>query len=137
MWQTSLDAGESEKLSCEVVYQQNRFSELDPERQAANADNGTIGFLGVILIIIIIVLVLTFIFAIIDDGYGGGGGYRGGGVFVSSCARSSCARSSCACACACAGGGRAGCSAKNLYGVNTSQLNRVVQNYKLNLKIKK
>ena len=41
----------------------------------------------------------------------GGGGFGGGGghcACVSSCA--------CACACACAGGGRAGCSAKNLYG---------------------
>ena len=36
-----------------------------------------------------------------------GGGRSGGGC---ACA------SSCACACACAGGGRAGCSAKNLYG---------------------
>ncbi|MHB1454774.1 MAG: hypothetical protein ACYCYM_12595 [Saccharofermentanales bacterium] len=42
-------------------------------------------------------------------GRGGGGGIGGGGC---ACA-SSCA---CACACACAGGGRAGCSAKNLYG---------------------
>ncbi len=40
----------------------------------------------------------------------GGGGFGGGGDCA--CA-SSCA---CACACACAGGGRAGCSAKNLYG---------------------
>jgi hypothetical protein len=39
--------------------------------------------------------------------HGGGGGRSGGGC---ACA------SSCACACACAGGGRAGCSAKNLYG---------------------
>ena len=55
-------------------------------------------------------------------GFGGGfgGGSRGGGFGDSgfgggghcACA-SSCA---CACACACAGGGRAGCSAKNLYG---------------------
>lgn len=52
---------------------------------------------------------------------GFGGGSRGGGFGSSgfgggsrgcACA-SSCA---CACACACAGGGRAGCSAKNLYG---------------------
>lgn len=51
---------------------------------------------------------------------GMGGGSRGGGFGSSgfgggghcACA-SSCA---CACACACAGGGRAGCSAKNLYG---------------------
>ena len=41
----------------------------------------------------------------------GGGGFDGGGGHCA-CA-SSCA---CACACACAGGGRAGCSAKNLYG---------------------
>lgn len=41
--------------------------------------------------------------------HGGGAGRGGGGC---ACA-SSCA---CACACACAGGGRAGCSAKNLYG---------------------
>ncbi len=40
----------------------------------------------------------------------GGSGFGGGGHCA--CA-SSCA---CACACACAGGGRAGCSAKNLYG---------------------
>ena len=39
------------------------------------------------------------------SGFGGGGGHC---ACASSCA--------CACACACAGGGRAGCSAKNLYG---------------------
>ena len=44
-----------------------------------------------------------------------GGGFGGG----SHCAcASSCA---CACACACAGGGRAGCSAKNLYGVQLDE----------------
>lgn len=53
-----------------------------------------------------------------DGGFGGGGrggGFGGGGFSGGShCAcASSCA---CACACACAGGGRAGCSAKNLYG---------------------
>ena len=54
-----------------------------------------------------------------SSGFGGGkhgGGSFGGGGFGggSHCAcASSCA---CACACACAGGGRAGCSAKNLYG---------------------
>lgn len=47
-------------------------------------------------------------------GMGGGGSFGGGaGRGGGGCA---CA-SSCACACACAGGGRAGCSAKNLYGV--------------------
>lgn len=45
-----------------------------------------------------------------DPDYDGDSGFGGGGHCA--CA-SSCA---CACACACAGGGRAGCSAKNLYG---------------------
>ena len=56
-------------------------------------------------------------------GFGGGsrgGGFGGGGFSGGShCAcASSCA---CACACACAGGGRAGCSAKNLYGVKLDE----------------
>ena len=49
-------------------------------------------------------------------GFGGFGGGFGGGSHCA-CA-SSCA---CACACACAGGGRAGCSAKNLYGVGLDE----------------
>lgn len=56
-------------------------------------------------------------------GFGGGsrgGGFGGGGFSGGShCAcASSCA---CACACACAGGGRAGCSAKNLYSVGLDE----------------
>ena len=53
-------------------------------------------------------------------GQGGFGGFGGGGFGGGShCAcASSCA---CACACACAGGGRAGCSAKNLYGVGLDE----------------
>jgi len=50
---------------------------------------------------------------------GGGVGRHGGGcACVSSCA---CA-ASCACACACAGGGRAGCSAKNFYAVKLRRI---------------
>lgn len=47
----------------------------------------------------------------------------------SSSSHSSCV-SSCACACACAGGGRAGCSKKDFYGVTvkTKLLNKVVKN---------
>ena len=56
----------------------------------------------------------------VDPNFGGGGGFGGGGFGGGShCAcASSCA---CACACACAGGGRAGCSAKNLYGVGLDE----------------
>lgn len=52
-----------------------------------------------------------------SSGFGGGkrGGGFGGGGFGGGSSHCACA-SSCACACACAGGGRAGCSAKNLYG---------------------
>ena len=52
----------------------------------------------------------------VDPNFGAGGGGFGGGGHCA-CA-SSCA---CACACACAGGGRAGCSAKNLYGVHLDE----------------
>lgn len=54
-----------------------------------------------------------------SGGFGGGsrGGGFGGGGFVGGGGHCACASScACACACACAGGGRAGCSAKNLYG---------------------
>ena len=52
-----------------------------------------------------------------NAGFGGFGGGGFGGGSHCACA-SSCA---CACACACAGGGRAGCSAKNLYGVGLDE----------------
>jgi len=45
---------------------------------------------------------------------GGGGGGRSGGCAHSSCA-CACVSCACACACACAGGGRAGCSTKDMY----------------------
>lgn len=54
-----------------------------------------------------------------SSGFGGGkrGGGFGGGGFGGGGSHCACASScACACACACAGGGRAGCSAKNLYG---------------------
>ena len=54
-----------------------------------------------------------------SGGFGGGsrGGGFGGGGFGGGGGHCACASScACACACACAGGGRAGCSAKNLYG---------------------
>ena len=46
----------------------------------------------------------------------------------SSSSSSSSSISSCACACACAGGGRAGCSKKDLYGTNvrTQKLNKIL-----------
>ena len=63
-----------------------------------------------------------------DDYHGGFGG--GSHTYIhthSSCvSRSSCACAShCACACACAGGGRAGCSVKDMY--HTSDTDRLLE----------
>lgn len=54
--------------------------------------------------------------------------YRSSSSFGSrsSSSRSSCV-SSCACACACAGGGRAGCSRKDLFGIKTKDLKNVLR----------
>lgn len=108
IWKTSLDSGKSSKLSASVTYQQSRFEELDPDKQA---ENNTLHLGIVVVIIIIAIFVVLFLAAICSDGYSSGGGtffYSGGG-HGGGCA------SSCACACACAGGGRAGCSTKDFY----------------------
>lgn len=60
--------------------------------------------------VLVVVIILWFIFASLD-GYSGG---FGGGYYSSGCACASSCASSCA-GCACAGGGRAGCSLKDLY----------------------
>ena len=77
----------------------------------------------IISVICAITIASSCISPVFADGFGGGsrgGGFGGGGFGGGShCAcASSCA---CACACACAGGGRAGCSAKNLYGVGLDE----------------
>ena len=126
VWQTSLAIGESEKLSCEVVYPQARFEELPEDRQSTNADDMTSGEVVLVIVIIMVIIIggaLVVVFA--DDGYGGGGG-----VFYSGGGRSSCACASCACACACAGGGRAGCSAKNIYGADVKMLQKASEKVK-------
>ncbi len=123
VWKTALAIGESEKLSCEVVYPQARFDSLSEDRQSTHAEDLTSG--EVILIIVIILAIILggiFVVAISDDGYGGGGG-----VFYSGGGRSSCACASCACACACAGGGRAGCSAKNIYGADLQTIQKAAE----------
>lgn len=55
--------------------------------------------------------------------------YRRRTSYHRSCASSCACVSSCACACACAGGGRAGCSKKDFYGVTikTQRLNKVIK----------
>ncbi len=124
IWKTSLDSGKSSKLSASVTYQQSRFEELDPDKQA---ENNTLHLGIVIVIIIIAIFVVLFLAAICSDGYSSGGGtffYSGGG-HGGGCA------SSCACACACAGGGRAGCSTKDFYTkVDTISLEKAFEKVK-------
>ena len=125
------DLAQGEKVTCNITYDDGAFAVNDDE-QRSDISGGDILF--IIFIAVIIIFVVFFVIAIIcDDGYGGGSGYGGNGIFVSSCA-SSCAHSSCACACACAGGGRAGCSAKDFYFknekeavVDTSKLGRILK----------
>lgn len=109
IWKTSLDSGKSSKLSASVTYQQSRFEELDPDKQAENGN--TFVTIGIIILVAIVALAICIV-VLSSDNYGSGGGsfffYSGGG-HSSGCA------SSCACACACAGGGRAGCSTKDFY----------------------
>lgn len=124
IWKTSLDSGKSSKLSASVTYQQSRFEELDPDKQA---ENNTLHLGIVVVIIIIAIFVVLFLAAICSDGYSSGGGtffYSGGG-HGGGCA------SSCACACACAGGGRAGCSTKDFYTkVDTISLEKAFEKVK-------
>lgn len=124
IWKTSLDSGKSSKLSASVTYQQSRFEELDPNKQAENTDL----YISIIVIIaIIVVLVVFFLFTIFSDGYGSGGGT----FFYSSGGHGGGCASSCACACACAGGGRAGCSTKDFYtNVDTISLEKAFEEAK-------
>lgn len=130
VWKTSLGLGETEKLSCEVIYPQSRFEELPESRQSTHANDlsGEETLLIVVLVVIGIFVIFILIAALSDDGYGGGGRST---VFISSGGGRSCAcASSCACACACAGGGRAGCSAKNIYGVDIAMIQKATENVK-------
>ena len=112
---TANNLQEGEHYSTSVRYAKGTFA-TDDTRQFEERSSGEVSFGVIVIIIVIAVIVIVLILYFLDD-YGGGfggGGYHS--TYISSCARSSCACvSSCACACACAGGGRAGCSAKDMY----------------------
>jgi hypothetical protein len=155
-WTASLSAGE--RFSVTVNYRTGVFSTTDDQSADYTDDysgdytsdygqdtegevytsydynddaNAGIGIFFVVIFIIVIVVISIL---------KGGGGYRGGfgtggryiggsGGGIGGGGHCACASScACACACACAGGGRAGCSAKNLYGaIQTDSLQRVLQ----------
>lgn len=115
IWKGSL--AEGEHFSTSVKYPKNTFATNENEQFVEGHDKDSSGVLLTIIIIGGIILVFVII-VIENDDYNGGNGFKTGGkqsTYVSSCVRSSCACVSCACACACAGGGRAGCSVKELY----------------------
>ncbi len=132
IWEDELSAGE--RLNASVKYNLDTFS-ANPEEQytedyGRNTENSeSKGAAIALIVIVIIVIIIIVAVCFIDDDYDGGFG-GGSHTYIhthSSCvSRSSCACAShCACACACAGGGRAGCSLKDMY--HTSDTDRLLE----------
>ncbi len=138
VWSTSLSKGRT--YTVDISYPEGTFKTVK-NMQASDAtitsSSSSLSTFPITAILYFIPIILVFLISIIS-----GGGYssrRGWGY--SSYNRwddddddwrdssSSCV-SSCACACACAGGGRAGCSKKDLYGTNirTKKLNEILSN---------
>lgn len=143
-WKDSLRKGK--KMTVEVSYSRytRSFSE---EKQISSADiyedsynNSGVKVENIVVMVVFILAIIIFC-AFTPTGYrshrGYGYGYddydddyyRRSRSRSSSCASSCACVSSCACACACAGGGRAGCSKKDFYGVTirTKRLNKVIK----------
>lgn len=146
VWKDSLKKGK--KMKVEVNY--SRYSKnFDVEKQIGSANisnnynNNSSVKLENVLIIIFVVITIFIYCMFLPTGYRSHRGYGYGyndydddyyyRRSKSSYHSSSCACvSSCACACACAGGGRAGCSKKDFYGVTirTKKLNKVMNEKK-------
>lgn len=135
VWSGSL--GKGGKLKTQVTYDINTFN-VDTNKQyqeTSTTRNSSSSVDSMVILLYIIIFISVFASLLTPfAGYGyrrhGGYGYRSYGhrhsydrsIRSSSSYRSSCV-SSCACACACAGGGRAGCSKKDLYGTNLTTKN--------------
>ena len=138
VWNDSLRKGG--KLKTEVIYDIDTFN-VDSNKQYKEVTSTTrnsssvssmSGIMSLLYFFIIASIVLSVLSAFTGTGYRSHGGYGYSSYghrsydrsIRSSRSRSSCACvSSCACACACAGGGRAGCSKKDLYGTNLTTKN--------------
>jgi hypothetical protein len=154
MWTAALSTGE--RTSASVTYGAGVFT-ASSEGQAVENGNGTTtkddtsntnydsgnsvdssdsGDSGIGSAVIAFIVFAVVIFLAIIRRMGGGGGYRGGfgsrGGFIGGGGHCACASScACACACACAGGGRAGCSAKNFRGavIQTEELRGLLKKH--------
>lgn len=142
VWSTSLAKGRT--YSIDVSYPEGTFK-TSKSMQASNATitssyNNNSGISAGIVILFVLVFAVSILSSICGGGYSSRRGwgyspyrsyrsYRSWNNNSSSwgSSSSSCV-SSCACACACAGGGRAGCSKKDLYGTNvrTKKLNEIL-----------
>lgn len=119
----NLSGQEQKKFEVNVKYDADTFPNRDDSKQRTEEGISGGAILLLILLGILVVLVLIAIFSDEFDGSGGSGGrYYGGSSSTRSCA---CASS---CACACAGGGRVGCSKKDLYSttIHLQELKKVL-----------
>ena len=151
VWSKSLSYGQ--KITAEVNYAKNTFTGLNLGEQAhvyeAISKNNktytdTIASYFPIIFIIIVISLIVSLSTMSSNSYYSHSGYgyydspyydysssrrhrnRYRSSYSSSSSSHSCCVSSCACACACAGGGRAGCSKKDLYGIKTSQIKNIL-----------
>lgn len=143
-WKSSLKKGK--KLTIEVTYSRYDRSFTEGKQKSfgtvASSNNyeSSSSQRSVEMIILVVFVISILIIILTPSGYRrhGGYGYHGHSHYHdrphhhddyhSSCASSCACVSSCACACACAGGGRAGCSKKDFYGVTirTKKLNKII-----------
>jgi hypothetical protein len=117
VWNGSLKAGERKTIN--VSYKKDALNVNEGMQFYGSSTSSESGVIFAIVILMVFVIIMVLLVSRASRSrYRGGfgrrtyfGGRHGGGhcACVRSCA--------CACACACAGGGRAGCSAKNFYGV--------------------
>ena len=142
IWEKSLSKGE--KIRINVEYNKSSFFGLDAENQYEEKNYNNSGESTKYYIACIVLFVFAIIVSMVTSSGRSYYSHRGFGYddddyyyrsrshhrsYRSSSrpSRSSCACvSSCACACACAGGGRAGCSKKELYHIKIKNLKQVL-----------
>lgn len=147
VWKDSLRKGN--KLKVNVTYSRYDMS-FDTGKSTTyaktyNNSNNYANLLGPNILFIIVIIIFMLAFILLPTGYSTHRGYgydydrpyhhhhHHSSISHSSCASSCACVSSCACACACAGGGRAGCSKKDFYGITirTKKLNKIIEQSKI------
>ena len=131
VWSTSLSKGRTYTVN--ISYPEGTFKTSN-NMQASKATitsryNNTSGIPAGIVILFVLVFAVSILSSICGGGYSShrGWGYSSYNSWDDRSSWSS-SRSSCVSSCACAGGGRAGCSKKDLYGTHlrTKKLNEIL-----------